>query len=234
MTALDTSVEQKSIGKCLLYNWVEERATAVLDNERPRAHIHKNGHKGILTMDLSSKVQGVTTVNAAFTPPRGHGVRQRGLRGELLENDLLKKISLLQGNSKSKCQQINTSWKLLNVTIKFGSVETSYEEIGQGVYTTHHEQTHAEFNPEPPKTEFCSTTKEDYKVEGFLPSLPSPLKVHDYKSDQAITFWSENHHQIQGVTAVRTRDTPFKKNATFSTPISEHMDDKPILYTPEN
>uniref|UniRef100_A0A4W5QW51 Sperm associated antigen 8 n=1 Tax=Hucho hucho TaxID=62062 RepID=A0A4W5QW51_9TELE len=189
MTALDASVEQKSIGKGLLYNWVEERATAVLDNERPRAHIHKNGHKGILTMDLSSKVQGVTTVNAAFTPPKGHGVRQRGIRGELLENDLLKKIS---------------------------------------------EQTHAEFNPEPPKTEFYSTTKEDYKVEGFQPSLPSPLKEHDYKSDQAITFWSENHHQIQGVTAVRTRDTPFKKNATFSTPISEHMDDTPILYTPEN
>ncbi|XP_041754352.1 sperm-associated antigen 8-like [Coregonus clupeaformis] len=140
-------------------------------------------------MDLSSKVQGVTTVNAAFTPPKGHGVRQRGLRGELLGNDLLKKIS---------------------------------------------EQTHAEFNPEPHKTEFCSSTKEDYKVEGFQPSLPSSLKEHDYKSDQAITFWSENHHQIQGVTAVRTTDTPFKKNATFSTPISEHMDDKPILYTPEN
>ncbi|CAB1332716.1 unnamed protein product [Coregonus sp. 'balchen'] len=168
MTDLDASVEQKSIGKCLLDNWVEERATAVLDNERPRPHIHKNGHKGILTMDLSSKVQGVTTVNAAFTHPRGHGVRQRGLRGELLEKYLIKKIS---------------------------------------------EQTHAEFNPEPPKTEFCSTTKEDYKVEGFQPSLPSPLK---------------------GVTAVSTRNTPFKKNATFSTPISEHMDDEHILYTPEN
>ncbi|XP_010876168.2 sperm-associated antigen 8 [Esox lucius] len=186
---LNASGETKSNGKCLLFNWVEERATAVLDNNKPRAHIHKNGHTGILTMDLSSGVQGVTTAKAAFTPPRGHGVRQRGIRGELLEKSLLKKIS---------------------------------------------EQTLAEFNPEPPNTEFCSTTKEDYRVKDFQPFLPPPQKEHDNKRDQAITFWSENHQHIQGGTAVRTRDTLFKKNATFSTPIGEHMDDKPMLYTSEN
>ncbi|KAL0965445.1 hypothetical protein UPYG_G00281360 [Umbra pygmaea] len=181
---LDPSPESKSVGKCLLFNWVEERATAELDNTKPRGDIHKNGHTGILTMDLSSRVQGITTVDAAFPPPKGHGVRQRGIRGELLENSLLRKIS---------------------------------------------EQTHAEFNPEPPKTEYCSTTSEDYKVKGFHPVLPSPLKERDYRKDQAITFWSENHQHIQGVTAVKTRDTPFKKNATFSTPISQHMDDQPLL-----
>ncbi|KAJ7988424.1 hypothetical protein DPEC_G00323410 [Dallia pectoralis] len=185
----DAPVEPESIGKCLLFNWVEERATALVDNNKPRAHIHKNGHTGILTMDLSSRAQGDTTVKSAFTPPMGHGVRQRGMRGELLENSLLKKIS---------------------------------------------EQTLAELNPEPPKTDFCSTTKQDYKVKDFQPFLPAPQRDHDYKRDQAITFWNENHQQIQGGTPVRTRDTPFKKNATFSTPISELMDDKPMLYTSEN
>lgn len=35
----------------------------------------------------------------------------------------------------------------------------------------------------------------------------------------------------QGVTAVRNRDAPFKKNASFTTPISERLDPNPEDYT---
>ncbi|KAG7476967.1 hypothetical protein MATL_G00088390 [Megalops atlanticus] len=181
----DVSVGNQSTGKCLLDNWVEERASAPLDNEESKDFIYKHGHKGILSVDLISKIQDVSTVKEAFIPPVGPGVRQRGLREEILEKSLYKTIS---------------------------------------------EQVHNEFNPGPPKAEFFSTTREDFKVPGFKSVPPSPSTEHDYKREQAISFWSENHQKIQGVTAVRTTDTPFKKNATFSTPLNESLEDS-VPYT---
>ncbi|XP_029921696.1 sperm-associated antigen 8 [Myripristis murdjan] len=87
------------------------------------------------------------------------------------------------------------------------------------------EQVHAEFNPAPPKTDFCSTTRKDFTVEGFVPLTLETTNVHDYKSDQAITFWSENHQRIQGVTAVPSPGSPFKKSTLFSTPVAQRLDE---------
>ncbi|XP_076139511.1 sperm-associated antigen 8 [Alosa pseudoharengus] len=169
-----------SVGRCLLDNWVEERATALLDNSMPRTRIHKNGHRGILTLDMTAKVQGLSTIKSSYTPPKGPGIREKGLRGELLEKYLFEKISA---------------------------------------------EVQAEFNPEPPATEFCSTTQADYTMEGFRCVSPTILsQEYDYKTDQAITLWNENYHRLQGVTAVTTKDAPFRKNASFSKPISEQLD----------
>ncbi|XP_062844834.1 sperm associated antigen 8 isoform X2 [Trichomycterus rosablanca] len=95
------------------------------------------------------------------------------------------------------------------------------------------EQIKAELNPEPPAPELCSVTRTDYAAEGFRFVRPAPSADRDYKTDQAITYWSENQIKIQGVTAIKTRDNPFKKNATFSTPITECLDD-PINFPPES
>jgi len=48
--------------------------------------------------------------------------------------------------------------------------------------------------------------------------------THDVNSDQAFTFWNQNMNQVHGVSQVQTKDTPFKKNAAFSTPIDEYKD----------
>ncbi|XP_018600246.1 sperm-associated antigen 8 [Scleropages formosus] len=182
----DVVVGKKSRAKCLLHNWVEERATASLDKEE---NIHKRGHKGILTLDFLSKFQGVSAVKAAFTPPRGPGVREKGIREELLKKQL-------------------------------------YETIGEKVLE--------EFNFIPSSTEYVSSAKRDYDVEGFESTIPPPSQEHDYRNEEAITFWSDNHDKITGVSAVRTRDTPFKKNCTFSTPISEQLfEDMPRTLEPD-
>ncbi|XP_028830180.1 sperm-associated antigen 8 [Denticeps clupeoides] len=166
--------EAASSGKCL-------HSTASLDqSEHSSHHRLKNGHTGIFTQVSTAKIDGLTSVKAAYTPPRLVGVRLTGSRKELLEKELFTKIS---------------------------------------------EQTHAELNPAAPATDFCSTTRADYTVEGFNSVIPLPSKNHDYKTEQAITFWSENHRHVQGMTAVTTSDTPFRKNAFFSTPISEQLDD---------
>ncbi|KAL7838256.1 hypothetical protein AOLI_G00266600 [Acnodon oligacanthus] len=187
MSSSEVNVENRPVGS-LLRNWVEERATALLDNTGPKSHINRNGHMGILTVDMTSKMHGVSTVKAAFTTPIGPRVRHKGLRAELLEKCLIKTIS---------------------------------------------EQIQADLNPELPAQELCSVTRADYGAEGFKSVRSAPSTDHDYKTNQAITFWSENYQKVQGVTGVGTPDGPFKKNTTFSTPISERLDN-PMDFTHEN
>ncbi|CAK6965129.1 sperm associated antigen 8 isoform X2 [Scomber scombrus] len=179
MTEQPASLDSK-VGKCLLHNWAEERAVAALDTKDTKAHIQKHGHRGILTVDQESKMETVSTLKAAYIPPKSPGVRLRGVRSEFLEKQIAQMIR---------------------------------------------EKIHEELNPPTPKTDFCSTTKRDFTVEGFVSLTPETTQLHDYKTEQAITFWSENYQRIQGVTTVGTPNAPFRKSATFSTPISERMDE---------
>ncbi|TRY88009.1 hypothetical protein DNTS_013004 [Danionella cerebrum] len=94
----------------------------------------------------------------------------------------------------------------------------------------------SELNPDPDITDLCSVTKADYKLEGFE-SQRTPLTLDcDYVSEQAITFWSDNYQKVQGVTAVKSMNSPFKRNATFSTPIADQLDplDEPMQSLSEN
>jgi len=80
-----------------------------------------------------------------------------------------------------------------------------------------------EFNPPPPKVDYTSTTKKDFSRD-FTPLDHEVTMTHDVNSDQAFTFWNQNMNQVHGVSQVQTKDTPFKKNAAFSTPIDEYKD----------
>ncbi|KAL2100391.1 hypothetical protein ACEWY4_004785 [Coilia grayii] len=208
MDVSDDSLQHNEVpvGKCLLDNWVEERATALLDNSMPRVSVHKNGHRGILTLDVTAKVQGMSTVKSSYVPPKGPGVRQRGQRGELLEKHLYQKISA-RPTEPAELSRHHYFQVLKNNTL-----------------LSHSEQVQAELNLQPPVTDFSSTTHTDYMAEGFQPAGPSPAQVYDSKTERAITFWNENYHRLQGVTTVSNRDAPFRKNSSFSKPISEQLD----------
>ena len=87
-------------GKCLLENWVEERATQHLEatninvDEVSGALIHKNGHKGLLTLNnldranstncesqsMNVKMSNVTTVRSSYKPPTFPKVAMQGKR----------------------------------------------------------------------------------------------------------------------------------------------------------
>ncbi|XP_053556932.1 sperm-associated antigen 8 [Bombina bombina] len=69
-----------------------------------------------------------------------------------------------------------------------------------------------------------STTHRDYSVEGFIPRIPQPSKSHDYRTEPAVTFWTENIHKMTGISDIQTADTQFKKTSAFSTPISQYLD----------
>ncbi|XP_026999703.1 sperm associated antigen 8 [Tachysurus fulvidraco] len=182
MSSSEMEEGTSAVGGRLLGNWVEERATTSLDNTGPPTDIHKNGHKGIITVDFSSKLNGVSTLKSAFTSPKSTRVRKKGLRAELLQKQLIKSIS---------------------------------------------EQVLAELTPRPPAPELHSVSSSVHTAQGFQCVRPTPSTGRDYRTDEAITFWRENFDKIQGVTAVRNRDAPFKKNASFSTPIRERLDPNP-------
>ncbi|XP_063312746.1 sperm-associated antigen 8 [Pelobates fuscus] len=78
-----------------------------------------------------------------------------------------------------------------------------------------------------------STTKRDYKVDGFTSRPPASNKSHDYRTEQAVTFWTEKLHRIPGVSDIKMRDTPFKKTSMFSTPITQYLD-QPLPHSLQN
>ncbi|KAG8131379.1 hypothetical protein E2320_017953 [Naja naja] len=72
--------------------------------------------------------------------------------------------------------------------------------------------------------ESLSITHRDYRQEGFHSEPLPPTQPHDYRLEQPQTFWREHAQQVPGTSSIRTGDTPFRKCATFTTPVSECLD----------
>ncbi|KAL1288011.1 SPAG8 [Ovibos moschatus] len=88
---------------------------------------------------------------------------------------------------------------------------------------------------EPPRKDFEveSVTHHDYKKELVQAGPPAPTKLHDYHTEQPETFWLERAPQLPGVSNIRTLDTPFRKNCSFSTPVPLSLGE-PLPFEPES
>ncbi|KAJ3605010.1 hypothetical protein NHX12_027061 [Muraenolepis orangiensis] len=84
---------ERRVGKCLLDNWVEERAVAAPADDASREQIQRNGHAGLLSVNPESRMEDITTLKSSYPPPVGPGVRERGIRAELLERCVTQRIS---------------------------------------------------------------------------------------------------------------------------------------------
>ncbi|XP_028634953.1 sperm-associated antigen 8 [Grammomys surdaster] len=78
-----------------------------------------------------------------------------------------------------------------------------------------------------------SVTHHDYRVELVRAGPPAPTKPHDYRREQPETFWIQQAGRLQGVSDIRTLDTPFRKNCSFSTPVPLSLG-QPLPYELEN
>lgn len=81
-----------SSGRCLLENWVEERANKERDpsqdkeyNPTEKADFLRGGHKGLITINDSAKASDVTTVRESYTVQCPDPTRRVGKRKELME-----------------------------------------------------------------------------------------------------------------------------------------------------
>lgn len=52
--------------------------TTATDLKAEKKQIQRNGHKGIISMNLDAKMDAVTTFKATYIPPKSPGVRLRG------------------------------------------------------------------------------------------------------------------------------------------------------------
>jgi len=80
-----------------------------------------------------------------------------------------------------------------------------------------------QLNQPPPSIDYNSTTKKDF-TRDYTPIEIKSTMPHDVKTEAPVTFWSQNIKQIDGVTQLPSEQSPFKKNAAFSTPIHEYKD----------
>jgi hypothetical protein len=80
----------------------------------------------------------------------------------------------------------------------------------------------AEFSPPTESCDYQTTTKKDY-FKDYTPIKPPCTCSHDFRKEQPCTFWQQHRQQIHGVSQVKTGDTPFRRNAAFSTPVELSM-----------
>lgn len=81
------------------------------------------------------------------------------------------------------------------------------------------EEVRAEQEPPRKLFEAESVTHHDYRAKLVQTGPPAPTKPHDYRQEQPETFWTQRAPQLPGVSNIRTLDTPFRKNCSFSTPV---------------
>ncbi|XP_005813702.1 sperm-associated antigen 8 [Xiphophorus maculatus] len=83
----------------------------------------------------------------------------------------------------------------------------------------------AEIKPEPVDLvpDYRTTHQRHFCAPGFVPSRPKPSTDHDYRNEEAITFWSDNYQRIQRVS---NPNVPFKRSSLFSTRIPDRLDDE--------
>ncbi|NXE79314.1 SPAG8 protein, partial [Cochlearius cochlearius] len=79
--------------------------------------------------------------------------------------------------------------------------------------------------------ESVSTIHRDHCAGGcqFMP-LPT-TKPHNYCTEQPCSFWLEQARSLPSVTSTRSGDSPFRRNAAFSTPITEYLE-RPLPCAP--
>ncbi|XP_013416545.1 sperm-associated antigen 8 [Lingula anatina] len=111
-------------------------------------------------------------------------------------------------------------------------VGKKHELLEQMFFEQVSKEVHEDFNPPPPQPDYLSVTTKDFSKE-FESIKPAPTQPHDLTREQPVTFWTEHVDKLHGVSQIKTKDTPFRKNAAFSKPIDEYMD-QPQPYELEN
>ncbi|NXE30284.1 SPAG8 protein, partial [Ardeotis kori] len=104
-----------------------------------------------------------------------------------------------------------------------GEADLPLELEGCGVCSAGRKKMLGESPPLHIPMESVSTTHRDYCARGCqLKPLPT-TQPHNYRTEQPCTFWLEQAHSLPGVTSIRSGDSPFRRNAAFSTPITEYL-----------
>ncbi|NWS47676.1 SPAG8 protein, partial [Probosciger aterrimus] len=95
------------------------------------------------------------------------------------------------------------------------------------LYQKYREEMLEKISPPRMPMESMSVTHQDYQPKGCLSAPLPPSQPHDYFTEQPCSFWLEQARSLTGVTSIRSGDNPFRRYASFSTPITESLDQPP-------
>lgn len=156
-------------GKCLLENWVEERAVASIipdaSSEDPKK-IMKTGHKGLLTTNIKEGFEKETTFRESYKPPKDPGVRQRGVKAELLEKMLYEQVS----------KEVSEEFNPPPEPVEFKSV-TQLDYNIEGFQPTKIEPTaHHDYVSEQPVTFWTEHKEKMHGITQIKPSFDSAFR----------------------------------------------------------
>nr|XP_026270622.1 sperm-associated antigen 8 [Urocitellus parryii] len=246
-------------GQCLLYNWEEERATNHLDQvpnwqDISESFFFRHGHQGLLTTQPPSPMPSSTTQKDSYQPPRNLSQPLQGVKHDSQNEPIRqrKKEEGISGGTVDCVMDIRAKSKIPVPFPKF--VSFSFLIFGACFVITlplhpptgkreamvemllHHQickEVQADLEPikKPFKAE--SVTHHDYRMELMQGGPPAPMKPHDYRQEQPESFWIQRAPQLPGVSNIRTLDTPFRKNCSFSTPVPLSLG-QPLPYELEN
>ncbi|XP_068522874.1 sperm-associated antigen 8 isoform X2 [Anas acuta] len=101
------------------------------------------------------------------------------------------------------------------------------------LYQKYRQELLEEMSPPRAPMESLSTTHRDFQAGGFQPTPLPTTQPHDYHTEQPCSFWLEQARSVPGVTCIRTGDSPFRRNAAFSTPITEYLE-QPLPHVAES
>ncbi|XP_058550941.1 sperm-associated antigen 8 isoform X1 [Neofelis nebulosa] len=215
-------------GHSLLYNWEEERATNHLDQvpsmqDGSESFFFRHGHQGLLTLQLQSPMSFSTTQKDSYQPPRNCYQPTRGKREAMLEMLLRHQI----------CKEVQAEQEATRKQFEVESV-------------THHDYRKELVQAGPP----APTKPHDYRREQpetfwiqRAPQLPVCEGVRSRGKQGggrgcSVLAWRRAGSVLilaflQGVSSIKTLDTPFRKNCSFSTPVPLSLG-QPLPYEPEN
>lgn len=180
-------------GKCLLENWVEERRVSGLDpaningDVSSSAKLYKDGHKGVLTTNLDSTTEKITTFRESYKKPTSPGVRERGTKAEALEKMLYEKVSQ-EVHDEFNPPPEPTEFK--SVTHKDFNIDT-FESMKPAPTAPH------DYKKEQPVTFW---TEHANKVHGVSQKVTkdSPFRKNDAFSQPIDEYWNaETPYEIQ-------------------------------------
>ncbi|NWI17422.1 SPAG8 protein, partial [Crypturellus soui] len=89
------------------------------------------------------------------------------------------------------------------------------------LYQKYRQEVQEEACPPPAPMESLSTTHRHYRAEGFQPTPLPPTQPHDCYTEQPCSYWLEQARRVPGVASMCAANTPFRRNAAFSTPVTE-------------
>ncbi|XP_032095907.1 sperm-associated antigen 8 isoform X2 [Sapajus apella] len=218
-------------GQCLLYNWEEERAANHLDQvpsmqDGSESFFFRHGHRGLLTMQLKSPMPSSTTQKDSYQPPENIYWPLRGKREAMLEMLLHHQIC-----KEVQAEQEPTR-KLFEVeSVTHHDYRMQLAKAGPSAPTKPHN-----YRQEQPETFWIQRASQLPVCEGdwvlgaeWVRKGRAELLCSGLGTAGSVLILA----LLQGVSNIRTLDTPFRKNCSFSTPVPLSLG-QPLPYEPEN